>query len=193
MPRPREFDETEVLRRALGVFTAKGFETATLDELEAATGLRRASLYGAFGDKRALFHKALGFYLDTALNERLATLESPAAGRAAILAVFRDLARTALADRERRGCLMTNCAIELAPTDPEVACMVGRKLDRIERAFVQAVRQAQARGELPPERDAARLGRFLAVCMEGLLVLARARPDPAWIEDTVAAIDDALR
>ena len=55
MARPREFDEEQVLRRALEVFHAKGFDGTTLDELEQATGLGRGSLHGAFGDKRALF------------------------------------------------------------------------------------------------------------------------------------------
>ena len=193
MARPREFDETEVLGRALEVFRAKGFDGATLDDLEAGTGLRRASLYGAFGDKRSLFHKAVGHYLETSLRERLAPLEAPDAGRAAILAVFRNLARSAIGDRERRGCLMTNCSIELAARDPEVACQVARKLDRAERAFVHAVRSAQARGEIAAGRDPVRLGRFLAVCMEGLLVLAKVRPDAAWLDDAVAALDEALR
>lgn len=192
MARPREFDETDVLERALELFRAKGFEAATVDDIEAATGLRRGSLYGAFGDKRSLFHKAVEHYLETCLRERLAPLEAPDAGRAAILALFRDVARSVACDRERRGCLMTNCGVELAARDPEVACQVGRKLDRAERAFVHAVRNAQAKGEIPAGRDPIRLGRFLAVCMEGLLVLAKARPDAVWLEDAVTAVDEAL-
>jgi TetR/AcrR family transcriptional regulator, transcriptional repressor for nem operon len=193
MPRPREFDEGEVLRKALGVFRARGFDGATLDELERATGLGRGSLYGAFGDKRALFHKALACYRETALDERLAALAGPEAGRAAILRFFRSLAADASCDRERRGCLVTNCSVELADRDPEFAREAARGLDRFERAFAAAVARAQAVGDIEPTRDPVRLARFLTVCMEGMLVLARIRPDAAWLDDAVAVIDEILR
>lgn len=193
MARPREFDEEEVLQKALEVFRARGFDGATLSELEQATGLGRGSLYGAFGDKRSLFHKALARYRDTAMQDRLAALEHPSAGRAEILALFAALARDAACDRERKGCLVTNCSIELADRDPDVAGEAARCFDRFERAFGRAIVQAQARRELTPDRDPARLARFLTVFMEGMLVLARARPDPAWLGDAVAGVDELLR
>jgi TetR/AcrR family transcriptional repressor of nem operon len=193
MARPREFDEGQVLRRALDVFRAKGFEGTTLDELEQATGLGRGSLYGAFGDKRSLFLKALALYLDTALRERVARLQKSDAGRAEILALFRAVAHDAMGDRDRKGCMVTNCSIELADRDPDLACQAARSLDLFERAFAGAVRQAQARGEIDPDRDPVRLARFLTVCMEGMLVLARVRPDPAWLDDVVAAVGEALQ
>lgn len=192
MARPRGFDEAEVLRKVLGVFRARGFDGATLDELERATGLGRGSLYGAFGDKRALFQRALACYRDTSLDERLAALAAPDAGRTALLAFFRALADDASCDRERKGCLVTNCSVELADRDPDLAREVARSLDRFERAFAGAVARAQAAGEIDPVRDAAKLARFLTVCMEGMLVLARIRPDAAWLDDAVAVIDEAL-
>jgi TetR/AcrR family transcriptional regulator, transcriptional repressor for nem operon len=192
MSRPRGFEEGEVLRRALQVFWSKGFEGATLDELEAATGLGRGSLYAAFGGKRELFLKAFERYLASAAEGELAALSAPGAGRAAIVAVFRGLARGALADREQRGCMATNCAVELAARDPDVAARVGRNLDRLERGFERAVRQAQAAGEIPAGRDPVRLARLLTVCLQGAQVLARARPDAAWLDDLVAGVDEAL-
>ena len=192
MARPREFDEEEVLGRALEVFHAKGFDGATLDELEQATGLGRGSLYGAFGDKRALFLKALALYLDTALRERMARLQCPEAGKAEIVALFRGVARDALGDRERKGCMVTNCSIELADRDPDLACQAARSLDLFERAFAGAIRQAQAGGDIGAGRDPVRLARDLTVCMEGMLVLARVRPDAAWLDDAVSAVEEAL-
>ena len=192
MARPREFDEGKVLRQALGVFHAKGFDGATLDELERATGLHRGSLYGAFGDKRQLFLRALAHYCDTSLQERLAVLQAPMAGRAEIVAFFQAQAREVLQDRERKGCLVTNCAVELADRDPDLACQAARSLDRFERAFAQAVRQAQARGEIAESRDPLRLARFLTVCVQGMLVLARSRPDASWLEDVTRAVEEML-
>jgi TetR/AcrR family transcriptional regulator, transcriptional repressor for nem operon len=192
MPRPRGFDEDEVLHRALQVFWSRGYDGATLDELEAATGLGRGSLYAAFGGKRELFLKAFERYLDEAAARGLATLAAPGAGREAIVSVFRAAAREALADRERRGCMATNCAVELASRDPDVAVRVGRNLDRLERAFEAAVRRAQAAGEIPAGRDPVRLARLLVICLQGAQVLARARPDPAWLDDAAAGVEEAL-
>jgi len=192
MARPREFDEEQVLQAALEVFRAKGFDGATLSELEQATGLGRGSLYGAFGDKRALFLKVLGRYLPSSLDERLALLRQPGAAREAIIALFRGIARDASCDRQRKGCLVTNCAVELADRDPDLACQAARGFDRFEQAFATAIRGAQSRGEVAAGCDPVRLARFLTVCMEGMLVLARVRPDPAWLDDAVAAVEDCL-
>ena len=165
----------------------------TLDELEQATGLGRGSLYGAFGDKRALFLKALGTLSGhRAATQQVAKLQCPEAGRAEIVGLFRAVARDALSDRERKGCMVTNCSIELADRDPDLACQAARSLDLFERAFAGAIRQAQARGEIGAGRDAVRLARFLTVCMEGMLVLARVRPDAAWLDDAVASVEEAL-
>ena len=192
MARPREFDEAEVLEAALDLFRAKGFDGTTLAELEQATGLGRGSIYGAFGDKRALFLKVLGRYFETAMECRLERLRAPGAGRAAIVAVFRDIARSASADRERKGCMLTNCSVELADRDPDLACQAARGLDRFEHAFAGAIRTAQEQGQIAVARDPARLARFLTVCMEGMLVLARIRPDAAWLDDAVAGVEEAL-
>jgi TetR/AcrR family transcriptional repressor of nem operon len=119
-------------------------------------------------------------------------LRRPGAGRADLVAFFRDAARDGLADRARKGCLVTNCAVEMAANDADVAARVGRHLDRFERMFEQVVRQAQALGEIDAGRDPTRLARFLVVCLQGMQVLARARPDACWLEDVVSAVDDAL-
>ena len=192
MARPREFDEELVLQAALDVFRAKGFEGTTLCDLEQATGLGRGSLYGAFGDKRALFLKVLGRYLSSSLDERLSLLHRPGAGREAIVALFRGIARDASRDRERKGCLVTNCSVELADRDPELACRAARSLDRFEQALAAVVREAQAQGEIAAGRDPVRLARFLTILMEGMLVLARVRPDPAWLDDAVATVEECL-
>ncbi|MFO1035728.1 MAG: TetR/AcrR family transcriptional regulator [Geminicoccaceae bacterium] len=192
MSRPRAFDEEAVLDRAMSVFRSKGFEGATLDELELATGLGRGSLYCAFGDKRQLFLRVFDRYVGEMGRCGVAKLTAPDAGRSAILDFFRCAVRDAVADRERHGCLVTNCAVELAAEDPEMGARVARELDRFERAFETAVRIAQGKGEIPHSRDPRRVARFLTVCLQGLQVLARARPDPAWLDDVVAAVEDAL-
>lgn len=192
MARPRGFDEDEVLETALGVFWAKGFEGATLKDLEEATGLGRASLYGAFGGKRALFLRAVDRYLQRRSGPLLAALEHPESGREAIVGLFRALAAGTTPGAGRRGCLLTNCAVDLAAHDAEIGRAVGRNVADFERAFEAATRRAQAHGEIDPGRDPVRVARLLVVCLQGFMVLDRARPDPAWSADAAAAVDEAL-
>lgn len=192
MSRPRAFAEETVLEQALGQFWKAGYEGTTIGDIEAATGVGRGSLYAAFGDKRQLFLRAFEHYLDSAAEERLARLLRPESGRAELVAFFREAAQGCSADRARKGCLVTNCAVEMAASDVDVAARVGRHLDRFERAIEQVVRRAQTRGEIDARRDPIRLARFLVVCLQGMQVLARARPDACWLEDVVQAVDDAL-
>jgi AcrR family transcriptional regulator len=63
MGRPRSFHIDRALDRALVVFWRKGYEGASLSDLTKALGVNRPSLYAAFGDKEALFRKALDRYL----------------------------------------------------------------------------------------------------------------------------------
>ena len=190
MARPREFDEDEVLEKALAVFWAKGFEGATVDDLEQATGLGRGSLYGAFGGKHELFLE--GF---RPLRGRWGWQMSfgAAGGRAGRDHHLLPRGRPRGAGRPRPARLHGH---QLRGR----ACGRGhpgggpcrRHLDRLERGFEAAVREAQARGEIAAGRDPVRVARFLTVCLQGMQVLARARPDAAWLEDVVAAVDEAL-
>ena len=60
--RPRAYDPEVALNRAIGAFWNAGYSGTSLDDLAAATGMNRPSLYAAFGDKHALYVKALEHY-----------------------------------------------------------------------------------------------------------------------------------
>ena len=74
-------------------------------------------------------------------------------------------------------------AVEVAPRDGAAAARVGACLERFETAFQRAVRRGQAAGEIPPERDARALARFLTASLQGLLVLAKAKADREVLND----------
>src|ERR1700760_4553504 len=62
--RPRSFDETAALEKAGRVFWSKGYDGVTIDDLVAWMGVGRPSLYAVFGDKRAIFLRALKTYAE---------------------------------------------------------------------------------------------------------------------------------
>lgn len=83
----------------------------------------------------------------------------------------------ALDDRDRRGCLVVNAAIELSTRDPEVARQVAVSWSVVETALVSSLLRAQAQGELAASKDPHEIANFLLVMMQGVRVIARAAPD----------------
>jgi TetR/AcrR family transcriptional repressor of nem operon len=183
MGRPREFDVDAALDRALGVMWAKGYESASLDDLCAATGLGRSSLYAAFGDKRALYLRALGRYEEGAARRINDALAQGRPVREAIGGFIGRLIDDIVAGPGRRGCFIGNCAAELARGDRETAGHVRRSLARIETAFHDALARAQARGEVGAAEDPRALARFLTAGIQGLRLVGKANPDRAVLDD----------
>jgi TetR/AcrR family transcriptional repressor of nem operon len=188
MARPRAFDEEAALERALRVFWAKGYGAASLDDLCAATGLGRSSLYAAFRDKRGLYLRALDRYEETSARRLNEILTRPVPAREAIAAFVATLIDDIVAGPGRRGCFIGNCAAELAPGDRETAASVRRSLTRIEAAFRDSLARARARGELSDRVDPAAAARFLTAGIQGLRLVGKANPDRAALQDIAATM-----
>lgn len=184
MARQKEFDRDEVLDRALDVFWERGYEATSVQELVAAMGIHRGSLYATFGEKRALFLAALERYERVAIERVLRELERPGPVRESVRRVFEDAVREAAASGGRRGCLAVNTAVELAPHDPAIAARVGAMLGRVERAFEAALLRARSSGEISGG-DPRALARFLTATLQGVRILARAGADGATLKDVV--------
>jgi TetR/AcrR family transcriptional repressor of nem operon len=93
----------------------------------------------------------------------------------------------------RRGCLLANTAVELAPHDEEVAARISRYVRRTEDAFERALVRGRAAGEVPANKDPKALARFLVSTLHGVRVLARAGVDRAVLDDSVRTALEALR
>jgi TetR/AcrR family transcriptional repressor of nem operon len=185
VPRPPEFEREVVLDRAMRAFWSRGYEATSIQHLVERTGIQRGSLYGAFGDKRALFLAAIEHYDRVMTAKLLATLDEPGSGLGAIRRFFRLKVDAAQERSWPRGCLVTNSATELASRDRRTASRIGATLGRIEAAFHRAVIRGQQAGEIDPDRDARALARFLTSSAQGLSVMAKASPERAPLEDIV--------
>ncbi len=182
MARPRQFDAGDALARAMRVFWTKGYEAASLDDLCEATGLNRSSLYGAFGDKRSLYLKALERYEEEALTRVAAALARPPIRKAFAGFVGRVI-DDIVAGPGRRGCFIGNCAVELTRLDRRIGARVRKSLGRIEATFREALVAAVARGELDNSADVVALARFLTAGIQGLRLVGKADADRATLED----------
>ncbi len=116
--RPRSFDETGALERATQVFRSKGYDGATIDDLVAGMGVGRPSLYAVFGDKRAIFMRALRAYAERKGTLAAKALLSPGSLRDSLASFLRQAVESATEKGSAPGCLLL-CVAPLVD-DPEV-------------------------------------------------------------------------
>ncbi len=185
MARHKEFDRELVLDGAMGVFWRKGYEATSVEDLVAATGINRASMYNTFGDKRGLFLAAVDHYLAKVIAERLAILLDPVSAKQSIRRYFEGVLSFSLGEGRRLGCLLTNSAVEMAPRDGFVGERLRQCLARVEEAFREVIERGQKQGEIEADKDPRALARFLMGAVQGLRVLARADADEATLRDVV--------
>lgn len=187
--RPRSFDPDRILDAAMGLFWKQGYAGTGLADLEAATDLGRQSLYGAFGDKRALFERVVERYFDTVLRPGfIDPLDKPGSARANIERVLRQAGEYAAAPGFD-GCLVGNSAAELGLHDPTMADLLRRKLALVEEGFYRAIIRAQRAGEMRKKIDARAVARSIVATAQGLAVVARVNRDRGFIR---AVVDVAL-
>ena len=185
MARPREFDESTVLDAAIHCFWRYGFTSTSVTRLTDTTGLTAASLYNAFGDKRELFKRALERYVEVHVGERIERCRR-LPPREAVGAFFAEILNRSLADRERKGCMLVNTALELAPHDAEFREITAGMLQRIERFFLECFRKGQADGTIVHSSSPDGLAAHLLSVLMGVRVLARVRPEKALLEGIVS-------
>jgi TetR/AcrR family transcriptional regulator, copper-responsive repressor len=193
--RPRAYQPEIALGKALDLFRKDGFAATSLDDLSAATGMNRPSLYGAFGDKRELYIKSYARYRADA--------------RAAMIDIFRDelpirrrlerIFAVALdiylsGDAGPRGCFTVMTAASEAVSDPEIRGMVLEGLSELDKAFTACFRLAKENGELPQTADPVVLAQLASATIHSIAVRARARVPRKELEAIVkGAIDVMVR
>jgi len=181
MARPITFDEAAALDVAIECFWRRGYESTSVRDLAAAMGICGTSLYNSFGNKRALFVQAMERYLDRSMRARVKRVEG-LPPKQAILRFFEEIIEASLKDRARRGCLLINSALEVAPHDPRLGAEISERLGEIEQFFRRSIVAAQSEGSVRQDLDADDIARLLLGVLLGIRVLARAKPQRALLE-----------
>ena len=192
MARPREFDEATVLEAAMNCFWAQGYELTSVRDLAEQMGITGASLYNAFGDKRSLYRQALRHYLEQTVRDRVARLER-LRPFPAIRTFFDEIVERSVKDRQHRGCMLVNSALELAPYDPEFQKIVAEEMIFIEAFFRRSIEAGQKDGTILAIRPAAELAKLLLSVLLGIRVLARTRPQRDVLEDAAKGVLELLK
>lgn len=175
MGRPRIYDPETALRRAGEQFWKSGYAGTSLDDISAATGMNRPSLYAAFGDKHQLYLKALAAYWQRAhqaMHEALADENQPLA--AALLRAYDAQLEIYFAEGSpARGCFVVSTAVTEALEDEEVRSSLAEGFRQLDEALAARFRLAVAKGELARNADPAALGVLAAALLHSIAIRAR--------------------
>ena len=189
--RPRAYQPEVALGKALELFRSSGFAATSLDDLSAATGMNRPSLYGAFGDKRELYIKSYRRYREDA--------------RAAMQNIFRDqlpirrrleriyaVALDIYLSGGPRGCFTVMTAASEAVADPEIRAMVLEGLAELDKAFAACFRLAKEKGELPEGADPAVLAQVASATVHSIAIRSRTGVPRKELEAIVKGAIDVM-
>ena len=183
--RPRGFCVEAALRAALGVFRARGYAGASMSELTAAMGIHRPSLYAAFGNKEALFRRALDLYMRERRDAMTRALTAPTA-RGVAEGFLHGLLDGQVDADGGRGCVALNQSVACGPEAEAVRAEVLLRGAAMEAALLERFERARQEGDLPSGFEPAALVRLLIAVGQGMGVQAGAGAAREELEQLVA-------
>lgn len=190
MGRPREFDIDKALDRILDVFWKKGFDGASLSDLEEATGLKKASLYAAIGNKRKMYLAALDRYDQIWVSAGLKLLERPGDAKLRLKAIFQALIDSLASEKGRLGCFLCDASVEQAPHDQSTRSSVQSSLHRMESAF-SCVLEKQPPYDGDQQKCLQKAQELLAVYM-GMRVLSKSGASKETLNNIKVNVLDSI-
>jgi AcrR family transcriptional regulator len=167
--RPREFDVEEALAAALRVFWEKGYDGASLTDLTEAMGITRPSLYAAFGNKEALFKRALDLYETEKLAYVRRALEAPTARGVAQRVLEGTIENTT---SECPGCLGVIVAVSCGAASSPIQQDIQARAKSSRAALVERMQRAIDEGDFTLPVSAEAMTQYLTAVLQGLSVQA---------------------
>ena len=173
MPWEKTFEEADVVEQAMQVFWEKGYAATSISDITDATGIKRGSLYNAFGGKHDLFVQALQKYGGERRTNNLRMLESVEDPREAITMFFDALVKATVDDPDRKGCLLFNTALEYSSHDDDVRQLVSDGVNEVVAFFEGQIRRGKELGSIPNSVDTRSAAKALVALAVGIRVLGR--------------------
>ncbi len=188
MNRPPDFDKDEVLDAAMETIWSKGYNAASLADLTGAMGLSKSSFYNSFGNKQQILLDVIDAYT-AAQAKAMARMLGGSGFRDGLNALFETIVN---GNNGGKGCLLVNCASEVALHDARAAAHVREGFGEMARVFAARARRAQADGELDAAADPEALAHSLIAVIAGLRVLAKTGTDRRMLRAVVRQALDGL-
>jgi TetR/AcrR family transcriptional repressor of nem operon len=185
MARTKDFDETEVLCKAIDLFWLKGYNGTSMQDLVDGLGISRSSLYDTYGDKHTLFIKALERYKSTNAVTFVDIINNSGTAKETIKKLLEFITDGLLQDRSQKGCFLVNAEVEVAPHDEQVNKLICENDQQVEDAFYAVIKKGQESGEITNRQDARALARFTFNTVKGMRVTAKSTTDKAVFDDII--------
>lgn len=182
MPWEKNYDEAEVLEKAMHAFWARGYEATSMQDLVEATGINRGSIYAAYTNKHTLFMEALRHYDKVHRVDYLDGISQRYAPKDTIIAAFEGACKVVGSKGIPGGCLLVNTALELSPHDAEVRELVDASLQAVEDFFFSNIEAGKRDGTVITGRTSRETAQSLLGLFLGLRVLTRGNPTKAAMQ-----------
>jgi TetR/AcrR family transcriptional repressor of nem operon len=192
MARTKDFDENEVLSKAIQLFWYKGYNGTSMQDLVDALGISRSSLYDTYTDKHTLFVKALESYQNTGAGQIQAIIDETESAKETVKKMLELATNDLVCDKQQKGCFMINAEVEVAPHDSEISALVCKNDQQMEDAFYRVIQKGKDNGEIKNQQDARALARFMFNTIKGMRVTAKSTTDRAVFDDIIALTISAL-
>ena len=191
--RPRAYQPEVALAKALDLFRKDGFAATSLDDLSAATGMNRPSLYGAFGDKRELYIKSYQRYREDARARMIDIFRGEQPVRRRLERIYSIALDIYLSGESGpRGCFTVMTAASEAVADPDIRAKVLEGFVELDKAFAACFRLAKEQGELPDGADPVVLAQLASATIHSIAIRARARVPRKELEAIVKGAIDVI-
>lgn len=185
MARTKEFDERQALQAAMLVFWEKGYEGTSIQDVERATGLRRTSIYNAFGNKRALFGRVLACYKESVMASLFAAMDGASDIREGIARLLNAALDVNYDEEYPGGCLVVLSVLESGQHDAASRASLEQSMQELRQGLQTRIARARKRGELSGDLDAGATATTIATVMAGMMVLGKAHIPRSALKKTV--------
>lgn len=170
--RPRLFDKTEALDKAMLVFWAKGYRGTSLDDLTEAMSINRPSLYSAFIDKEQLFLSVIDRYrIKFLITPTQLFLDAPTLSEG-LQEFFQAMGDVITSDKTPPGCMIACLLTDDCCDSEAIRAKLTSCIELADSTFRTVFERHKA--ELSVEVTPANAARLLTTALHGMAVRARA-------------------
>ncbi len=173
MPWEKQFDIDVALEKAGETFWSHGYEATSVRDLLSAMGIQKGSFYDTYGSKKEAYLRALDQYMAARFSQFRESVEQQGPKRSLEMHLNEIFAECVGAEGHR-GCMVINCALELAHSDEEARIAVQKAFKIHENFLLERIEAAQEAGEVAAEIDAPATAKAILAMVMGMRVYSRA-------------------
>lgn len=192
MARTREFDERQALVKAMLVFWENGYEGTSIQDLEAAMGLNRTSIYNAFGNKRAVFERVMACYKESVMSALFERMDSAPNIKEGVRRLLNGALDIHFDTDNPGGCLVVLSVLESHQHDARTQDSMAQTIHDLKDMLHARLTKARRSGELSRELDTGSTANTIATTMVGMMVMGKANFTRSALKKTVKQVVSLL-